>query len=44
MNEFVYQLKRDLPHLELIINGGITDLQQAQAHLQVQRYSKYLLY
>ena len=28
---------------ELIINGGITDLQQAQAHLQVQQYSNYLL-
>lgn len=30
----VYQLKRDFPHLEIIINGGITDLSQAQEHLQ----------
>lgn len=31
--DYVYQLKRDFPHLEIIINGGITDLQQAQVHL-----------
>ena len=30
----VYQLKQDFPDLEIIINGGITSLQQAQAHLQ----------
>ena len=27
--ERVYQLKRDFPHLEIIINGGITTLEQA---------------
>jgi tRNA-dihydrouridine synthase A len=27
------QLKRDFPHLEIIINGGVTSLEQAQAHL-----------
>jgi len=26
--DFVYNLKRDFPHLEIIINGGITDLEQ----------------
>lgn len=26
----VYQLKRDFPHLEIIINGGITSLEQSQ--------------
>ncbi len=26
----VYQLKRDFPHLEIIINGGITTLEQSQ--------------
>jgi tRNA-dihydrouridine synthase A len=31
---FVYDLKRDFPHLEIIINGGITDLAQAQLHLK----------
>ena len=30
----VYRLKRDFPQLEIIINGGITDLDQAEAHLQ----------
>jgi tRNA-dihydrouridine synthase A len=30
----VYRIKRDFPHLEVIINGGITDLEQAQSHLQ----------
>lgn len=30
----VYRLKRDFPHLEVIINGGIADLAQAQRHLQ----------
>lgn len=31
--DVVYQLKRDFPQLKIIINGGITDLTQAQAHL-----------
>jgi tRNA-dihydrouridine synthase A len=30
----VYQLKRDFPQLEVIINGGITDLEQSQQLLQ----------
>lgn len=30
----VYQLKQDFPELEIIINGGITSLQQAEEHLQ----------
>ena len=30
----VYQLKRDLPELEIIINGGITTLEQTEQHLQ----------
>jgi len=30
----VYQLKKDFPHLEIIINGGITTLEQSQEHLQ----------
>jgi len=30
----VAQLKRDFPHLEIIINGGITSLDQAEALLQ----------
>ena len=30
----VYQLKRDFPQLTFVINGGITDLQQAAQHLQ----------
>lgn len=28
--DMVYQLKRDFPHLEIIINGGITQVTQAQ--------------
>ncbi|RMG36791.1 MAG: tRNA dihydrouridine(20/20a) synthase DusA, partial [Gammaproteobacteria bacterium] len=32
--ENVYRLKQDFPHLEIVINGGITDLTQAHAHLQ----------
>ncbi len=32
--EQVYQLKRDFPGLEIVINGGITTTEQAQAHLQ----------
>ena len=31
--EYVYQLKRDFPHLEIIINGGVTDLTQAEEHM-----------
>ena len=30
----VYRLKRDFPELEVIINGGITDLEQTAYHLQ----------
>lgn len=32
--DFVYQLKRDFPHLEIIINGGITSHEAGLAHLQ----------
>lgn len=32
--EKVYQIKRDFPQLKIIINGGITDLGQAQEHLR----------
>ncbi|WP_018151148.1 tRNA dihydrouridine(20/20a) synthase DusA [Leeia oryzae] len=31
---YVYQLKQEFPELEIHINGGITSLEQAQAHLQ----------
>jgi tRNA-dihydrouridine synthase A len=31
--DVVYQLKRDFPHLKIIINGGITSLEQAQIQL-----------
>ncbi|MGH8583761.1 MAG: tRNA dihydrouridine(20/20a) synthase DusA [Gammaproteobacteria bacterium] len=31
--ELVHQLKRDLPDLELLVNGGITDLDQVEAQL-----------
>ncbi|MFH1804489.1 MAG: tRNA dihydrouridine(20/20a) synthase DusA [Pseudomonadota bacterium] len=31
--ELVYQLKQELPELEIIINGGITTLDQAEDHL-----------
>lgn len=30
----VYQLKKDFPHLEIIINGGVTTLEQSTEHLQ----------
>ncbi|RUO23039.1 tRNA dihydrouridine(20/20a) synthase DusA [Aliidiomarina minuta] len=30
----VYQAKRDFPHLNIHINGGIQDLQQAEQHLE----------
>ena len=29
----VYRVKQDFPQLEIILNGGITDLEQAQRHL-----------
>jgi tRNA-dihydrouridine synthase A len=32
--DVVHQLKKDFPHLEIIINGGITSLDQAEALLQ----------
>ncbi|MFK5986558.1 MAG: tRNA dihydrouridine(20/20a) synthase DusA [Pseudomonadota bacterium] len=32
--EYVYQLKRDFPHLNIIINGGIKTLAQTKEHLQ----------
>ncbi len=32
--ELVYALKREFPQLEIIINGGITTLEQCQQHLQ----------
>jgi tRNA-dihydrouridine synthase A len=31
---WVYRLKRDLPDLEIIINGGITDLDACERHLR----------
>lgn len=31
---FVYQLKQDFPDLEIVINGGITSLEQADSHLE----------
>ncbi len=32
--DMVYQLKQDFPALDIIINGGITDLQQSLSHLE----------
>lgn len=32
--EWVYQLKRDFPHLTIVINGGIQSLAECQHHLQ----------
>lgn len=32
--DFVYQLKRDLPSLHITLNGGVTDLDNAQTILQ----------
>ena len=32
--EMVYRLKKDFPELEVIINGGITDLEQSLEHLK----------
>jgi tRNA-dihydrouridine synthase A len=31
---YAYQLKRDFPHLEIIINGGIKTLDEIDTHLQ----------
>jgi tRNA-dihydrouridine synthase A len=31
---WVYQLKRDFPHLTIVLNGGIKTLQECQMHLQ----------
>jgi tRNA-dihydrouridine synthase A len=33
-HEWVYCLKKDFPHLEIITNGGIDTLEQMKAHLQ----------
>ena len=32
--DFAYQLKRDFPQLEIIINGGIKTLDEVELHLQ----------
>jgi tRNA-dihydrouridine synthase A len=32
--DFVYQLKRDFPQLEIVINGGISSRHEIEAHLQ----------
>ncbi len=32
--DIVYQLKQDFPHLEIILNGGITQLDRANHHLE----------
>jgi tRNA-dihydrouridine synthase A len=32
--EFAYRLKRDFPHLEIAINGGITTLDEVEEHLR----------
>jgi len=32
--EYVYQLKKDFPEFEFIINGGITTIAEMQAHLE----------
>ncbi|MGD9020392.1 MAG: tRNA dihydrouridine(20/20a) synthase DusA [Lysobacterales bacterium] len=32
--EWVYDLKREMPELEIVVNGGIDSLQAAQAHLE----------
>jgi tRNA-dihydrouridine synthase A len=32
--DYAYQLKRDFPHLEIIINGGIKTLDEVDLHLQ----------
>ena len=32
--EYVHRLKRDFPHLEIVINGGITSLEEMRLHLR----------
>jgi tRNA-dihydrouridine synthase A len=32
--EYAYQLKRDFPHLEILINGGVKTLAEIDAHLE----------
>ena len=32
--KYVYQLKQDFPHLEIIINGGIKSIEEAHSHLE----------
>lgn len=32
--DYAYQLKRDFPHLEILINGGIKTLGEVETHLQ----------
>ncbi len=32
--DMVYDLKKEFPHLEIIINGGVTTLEQSAEHLQ----------
>jgi tRNA-dihydrouridine synthase A len=32
--DVVRQIKQDFPHLNIVINGGITDMEAAQAHLK----------
>jgi len=32
--DFVFQLKKDFPQLEIIVNGGITSLDQAEEMLK----------
>ncbi|MFT6389523.1 MAG: tRNA-dihydrouridine synthase A [Cellvibrionaceae bacterium] len=32
--DFVYQLKQEMPHLKVIINGGITSLDECEEHLE----------
>src|SRR3972149_4359233 len=31
--EYVYRLKRDLPHLEVVLNGGVSSLEEIELHL-----------
>ena len=32
--DYVYKLKKDFPHLEIVINGGIKNLDQSESHLK----------
>ena len=32
--KYVYQLKQDFQHLEIIINGGIKSIERAHSHLE----------